>query len=100
MSAEQLRYRAYLQRLIRPIGPVPPDVPPGALPQRAAGAPVVVFPGTEHEATGLHGLTALGTGRGVAGHVAHLIGERPRLRAGMRYAVGGLNFSPRKSATT
>ena len=100
MSAEQPWYRADLQRLIRPVGPVPPEVPPGAPPQRAAGAPVVVFSAGEHETTELHGLAALGAVRGVAGHVAHLIGGRSGRRAGMRYAVGGLNLSPRQSATT
>lgn len=42
---------------------------------------------------------ALGTGRRVAGHAAHLIGERPRLHLGVRPVVGGLNLSPRQSAT-
>lgn len=74
MSAEELRHGAGLQRLIRPVGPVPPDMPTATSPQRPAGPPAIVLPPGENEATRLHGLAALGTGRGVVGHTAHLNG--------------------------
>ncbi len=81
MSAEELRHGAGLQRLIRPVGPVPPDMPTATPPQRPAGPPAIVLPPGEDEATRLHGLAALGTGRGVVGHAAHLNGATASSRS-------------------
>lgn len=61
MSAEQLGHRAGLQRLLRMVGPAPPDMPTGTPPQRPAGPPTIVLPIDEDEAAELHGLAALGT---------------------------------------
>lgn len=77
MSAEQLWHWADLQRFIRSVGPFPPHMATGALPQRTARPLTVVLPHTEHESAELHGLAALRAGWGV-GHAAHLNGARGR----------------------
>jgi hypothetical protein len=71
VSAEQLWHWAGIQSLIRPVGPAPPDMPTCTPPQRSAGPAAVVLPPGQYEATGLHGLAAVRTGRGVVAHAAH-----------------------------
>lgn len=68
MSETQLREGADLQRLIRPVGPAPVDMPTGTPPQRLAGSPAIVLPLAEDEAAEPHGLAARGTGGGFGGH--------------------------------
>lgn len=82
MSGEQLWHRADLWQRNQPIGPAPPEVRRTS--QHTAGAPAWVCPAGEQEARP-NGLTTLGTGREVPGHVSHPIGGRLRLRAGKRY---------------
>ncbi|WP_425444708.1 tyrosine-type recombinase/integrase [Streptomyces phaeoluteigriseus] len=67
MSETQLEEGANLQRLIRPVGPAPPDMPTGTPPQRPTSPPGILLPLGEDEAAGLHGLAALGACRSLAG---------------------------------
>jgi hypothetical protein len=78
MSAEQLWHWAGIQSLIGPVGPAPPDMPTGTPPQRSAGPPAVFLPPGQYEATGLHGLAAVRTGRGGASLLMRrTLGEQP-----------------------
>lgn len=86
MSAEELRPRADLPWLVRPVGPLPPDMPVGALPQRPADPPAVILPLEERQAAILHELAALGADGSIAGHVDTLT-ERPLRPEAMGAAV-------------
>lgn len=69
MSAEQLRYRAGIQRLVQLTSSAPPDMPIGTPPLRPAGLLTIVL--KRAKPPKLHGLAALRTVRGGVGHVAH-----------------------------
>lgn len=72
MSPKQLRHGADFPWPVRPVGPAPPDVSVGALPQRPTRPPAIVLPLGAHEATRPHGLAALRAGRNVVAHTMHL----------------------------
>ncbi|RZU34729.1 hypothetical protein EV284_4329 [Streptomyces sp. BK022] len=94
MSAEQFRYWADLEGIVRPVRPAPPDVPTAAPPQRPAGPPAIVLPLRENEAAGPHGLAALGTGSDIV-HTAHLNAATAFVPKQLRWAHGlGLMCRP------